>query len=758
MPRTTCRALVTAAALVLSLLSVAPARATTTAVVGKPGTMVKVYRGDVQRVPGGATAHASHLTVVPGAAATPRSTWIVGYDAGFNANPQAKAAFQAAVDIWAGIITSAVPIRVAADFSDLGDGVLGFAGPHEILPPNGAGDRTSWYPVALLNALKGSDQLLPSTSQNESGVDIDASFSSTEPGIYYGTDSNPPSGYIDFESIVLHELGHGLGFGGSAEYDSGYGHYETPRFVFDSFNSNSAGTRLITLPNDSRTLGTALTNGDVYWNGAQATAANGGVAPKLYAPGATAPYPAGCSGSTCQDAGFSSGSSIAHLDEATYPRGTVNSLMTPYVDDQEVVHTPGPITVGIMRDMGWHALLAAPAAPTGVTGESGKSAVDLTWVAPAPNGSPITSYLINVSDGATVSQIVSQGPATAKTITGLLDGTSYTFTVQAVNAIGTGPQSAPSAAVQPGPDLVAPTVSITSVQRTGNGPATGTITFTGSDPGHAKQPPTYTCSLDSGAPVTCASPFSYSGLTDGSSHTFTVTARDAAGNVSPASATWTVDAVAPTIVVPTLPTYTIAGTIKVGATATDKRSGVATYDFRYRRAAYNGAFGVAGYPGTWQRTAARSVSFVPAQGNTYCFGVRARDQAGNVSAWSAERCTSTGLDDRSLVASSGWTRAVNANYFLHTSTETRKTGATLTRTSVQTRRFAVVAARCSSCGTIGVYFNGKLIKNLVLKQSSTQFRVINQVISFPSLSSGTIVLKALTPGTFHLDGLVLSKV
>src|SRR4051812_35689189 len=43
------------------------------------------------------------------AAAAPTATFVMTYDAGFDGNPSAKAAFQAAVDIWAQTIVSSVP-------------------------------------------------------------------------------------------------------------------------------------------------------------------------------------------------------------------------------------------------------------------------------------------------------------------------------------------------------------------------------------------------------------------------------------------------------------------------------------------------------------------------------------------------------------------------------------------------------------------------------------------------------------------------
>ncbi|HEX6463614.1 MAG TPA: BACON domain-containing carbohydrate-binding protein, partial [Vicinamibacterales bacterium] len=67
-----------------------------------------------------------------------------------------------------------------------------------------------------------------------------------------------------------------------------------------------------------------------------AIAANNHVPPTLFAPAA-----------------FQNGSSYSHLDENTYPPGDLNSLMTPAIGFAEVIHTPGPIVLGMFTDMGW---------------------------------------------------------------------------------------------------------------------------------------------------------------------------------------------------------------------------------------------------------------------------------------------------------------------------------------------------------------------------------------------------------------------
>ncbi|WP_205409584.1 T9SS type A sorting domain-containing protein [Salinibacter ruber] len=47
------------------------------------------------------------------------------------------------------------------------------------------------------------------------------------------------------------------------------------------------------------------------------------------------------------------GSSIAHLDEGTYPFESTNALMTPFADQAETNRLPGPIVCGQLFDMGW---------------------------------------------------------------------------------------------------------------------------------------------------------------------------------------------------------------------------------------------------------------------------------------------------------------------------------------------------------------------------------------------------------------------
>jgi hypothetical protein len=95
---------------------------------------------------------------------------------------------------------------------------------------------------------------------------------------------------------------------------------------------------------------------------------------------------------------------------------------------------------------------APPAAPTGVQAVSGNGSATVSWTAPSNEGSPITSYTVtpyvgSVAQAATT--VPGPSPATNATVGGLANGTAYTFTVTATNAIGTGAPSAHSSAITP---------------------------------------------------------------------------------------------------------------------------------------------------------------------------------------------------------------------------------------------------------------------------------------------------------------------
>ncbi len=90
--------------------------------------------------------------------------------------------------------------------------------------------------------------------------------------------------------------------------------------------------------------------------------------------------------------------------------------------------------------------LKAPDAPTIGTATAGAGSASVTFTAPANvGGSAITSYTVISSPGS----IIGTGASSPITVSGLTNGTAYTFTVVATNAYGTGPASAASNSVTP---------------------------------------------------------------------------------------------------------------------------------------------------------------------------------------------------------------------------------------------------------------------------------------------------------------------
>lgn len=164
-----------------------------------------------------------------------------------------------------------------------------------------------------------------------------------------------------------------------------------------------------------------------------------------------------------------------------------------------------------------------PGTPTGIAGAAGDEMALVPWNAPeSDGGSPITGYVVTASpgDAACIS------PTPGCFVTDLENGTAYTFTVTAVNAVGAGAPSAPSEVVTPFAAPGTPTsvtgvaadqavdVSWTEPASDGGSPITGYVVT--ASPGGA------TCAA---ATTSCT----VTGLTNGTAYTFTVTATNADG-------------------------------------------------------------------------------------------------------------------------------------------------------------------------------------------------------------------------------------
>jgi hypothetical protein len=224
-----------------------------------------------------------------------------------------------------------------------------------------------------------------------------------------------------------------------------------------------------------------------------------------------------------------------------------------------------------------------------------------------------------------------------------------------------------------------------------------------------------------------------------------------------ANAPYDVDVTAPTVTTSALAPFSLGTPLQLDYAGADSQSGISSYDVRVAVAAFNGGFRWQ-YPTSWQRTTATSVTIKPVRGATYCFSVRARDRFRNVSGWTPQRCTAAPLDDRQLTASAGWLQASSPAYYKETISRATSVGRTLTRTQVQTHRVYLVATTCPTCGTVGVYWNGRLLKRISLAGSPAVSQRLIGVTVFSGVASGTLVLRSLTSGPVYVDGLALSRV
>jgi hypothetical protein len=158
---------------------------------------------------------------------------------------------------------------------------------------------------------------------------------------YFGDDGKPSSSQVDLYTILLHEICHGLGFVTNfTQLDNiGYLNGLGLPFIFDTFITDSKGNHLIDstiFENNSESLSQALISDSLYFSGPYVTVMTNNKNARLYAPTT-----------------FKTGSSIEHLNDNTYPKGNINSLLNHGKAPGESIHKLGPILEGMLADIGW---------------------------------------------------------------------------------------------------------------------------------------------------------------------------------------------------------------------------------------------------------------------------------------------------------------------------------------------------------------------------------------------------------------------
>ena len=312
----------------------------------------------------------------------------------------------------------------------------------------------------------------------------------------------------------------------------------------------------------------------------------------------------------------------------------------------QVVCRPKPILTAILRRGGFLTMIrfsfflavvfsfltaiasAAPNAPTGLTSSSiTVTSFTLKWTA-ATGGSGTKTYQI-FKNGTQLGTATT----TSYNASGLTPNTSYSMTVKAVDTSGTSVASS-ALAVKTLADTTAPaaptalaSASITATSFTLSWTAsTDDVAVTGYD--------IYKAGVLAGSSATTS--FAVTGLLPGTAYSMTVKAKDAAGNISPASTAKSVTTTADTTV-PSAPTNLASSAIAATSftltwTASTDNIGVTSYVI------YNGTTQL----GTATTASYNAAGLIP--NTTYSITVKAKDAAGNTSTASSTLSVKTLAD------------------------------------------------------------------------------------------------------------------
>lgn len=166
--------------------------------------------------------------------------------------------FQHAADIWESILNPSVDILINAQFNPLGVGVLGSAGTTAVFRDfAGAEYPNTWYFASLAKHLAGAD-INPGT------FDINAQFSS-QTAWYHGTDGQEGT-LTDLLPVVLHEMGHGLGFANLVNEATGTLNSNTPD-IYSQYTLDVDTNKIWNEMTNAERAASAINTRKVSWNG-----------------------------------------------------------------------------------------------------------------------------------------------------------------------------------------------------------------------------------------------------------------------------------------------------------------------------------------------------------------------------------------------------------------------------------------------------------------------------------------------------------
>ncbi len=257
------------------------------------GALTSAYAGVTITIENGNAAGVGFNDTTP---ATP-----IGGNPGTTLGEQRLFAFTYAANIWGSTLNSNVPITIFATFEPLSctatSATLGSAGATNVFRdfpvPNGVTIKpNTWYSPALANKLSGEDQTV--LDDGVGYAQIRARFNSNLgliptclPGspFYLGVDNNHGA-LIDFPTVLLHEMGHGIGFQtftsglSGSQINDGTNAAGYPS-LWDHYLLDNRTNKLWTVMTPAERIASAISVTGLSWNGAGVTAAAPGVLSKL---------------------------------------------------------------------------------------------------------------------------------------------------------------------------------------------------------------------------------------------------------------------------------------------------------------------------------------------------------------------------------------------------------------------------------------------------------------------------------------------
>ena len=277
-------------------------------------------------------------------------------------------------------------------------------------------------------------------------------------------------------------------------------------------------------------------------------------------------------------------------------------------------------------------LPSSPEPPSGVGASAGNASAVVAWSAPSDDGgATITGYVVTASPGGAMCTTTG---ALSCTVNGLVNGTTYTFTVTATNIVGTGNSSSPSAGVTPtAPVVVAPSAPGTPSLTDNHGSISLSWSAPTSDGGatvtYNVEELTNKGSWSQVATGLTSPTYTYQGTTAKSTYSFAIVAVNSAGRSGWSAAAY-LQAVAVKPSIPGTPSLTDNHGSFTVTWSPSANNGGATVTYNVEELTNKGSWsqvatGLTSPTYTYQGTTAKS---------TYSFAIVAVNSAGR-SGWSA---------------------------------------------------------------------------------------------------------------------------